>query len=210
MDQTDEEQIQALRDWWRNNGRAIVFGVGLAVAGLSGWWGYGQWQEGQARDATVAYGQFLQAERSGTDLHEVARTARQVMDEHSGSGYAAMAALRLAARQMEHGEHIAAAEALGWVVENSGDTALVELARLRQARALAAAGREDEALALVSVPVSPGFAGAYADLRGDLLYNMGRSSAAVEAYREALQADRLSSQARRFIELKLGNLDEGA
>ncbi len=209
MDRTDEEQIEALRDWWRRNGSAVMLGVGLAAAGLTGWWGYGQWQEGKAQEAAAAYGLMIQAEREGAPLPELTIAARQVMEDHRRSGYAPMAAMRLGARQMEAGQYIAAARTLGWVVEHVRETAMVELARLRQARALAAAGRTEEALALVAQPASPGFVGAYADLRGDLLADMGRAEAAAEAYRDALRAEGLDPQTRRLVELKLGNLDAG-
>ena len=35
--QTDEEKVEAIRKWWRENGTAVVAGLVLGLAGLIGW-----------------------------------------------------------------------------------------------------------------------------------------------------------------------------
>src|SRR5690606_41345251 len=60
MSYTDEEQIEALRAWWRENGRAIIAGVVIAIVALIGWQ---QWDAYKQRRAELA-SQDYQAFRS--------------------------------------------------------------------------------------------------------------------------------------------------
>ncbi len=37
---TEEEQVEALKDWWKENGRSLLLGVALALAIVFGWKGW--------------------------------------------------------------------------------------------------------------------------------------------------------------------------
>lgn len=202
VDRADDEDLQKLKDWWRDNGPAVVTGLALAAATVAGWWGYTTWQERGAQQAAMAYTELMRAEQQDAGLEAVVAAGREVMEAHAGSGYAAMAALRTARVQMEAEAFREAAQTLGWLVENADERAMRELARLRQARALGEVAPE-EALALLEAEVSEGFAGAYAELRGDLLRELDRPEEAAAAYREALEAPVLRAQSRELVELKL-------
>ena len=39
--ETEEQQIDALKEWWKQNGSAAVIGVVLGVGSLVGWKGWG-------------------------------------------------------------------------------------------------------------------------------------------------------------------------
>ncbi len=205
MDRTDDEQLQQIKDWWRRNGGSILLGLTGALLILAGWWGYGTWQERGAQQAAAAYAEFLQASQAG-DAQAAEQAGQRVLDDHGGSGYADMTALRMARIQAEIGEYRRAAETLGWLIDNAEHSAMAELARLRQARVL---GEEDaeEALAVLEGSVSAGFAAAFAELRGDLLRELGRYDEAVEAYQEALDQDGLGGQARELVRLKLQSVE---
>lgn len=201
MDRTDEEQLQQLKDWWKRNGPPLLIGAGVAIALAAGWWGYGNWQERSAQQAAGAYAEFLQAEHGG-ELEAAEERGQRVLDRHAASGYAVMTALRLARLQVENEAFERAAETLGWVVDHADDRPMRELARLRQARALAEIDPE-RALTRLDVDVSDGFRAAYAELRGDLLHELGRDDEAAEAYRAALDSEGLGGQARELVRLKL-------
>lgn len=34
---TEEEQVAALKQWWKDNGNSLIIGVGLALAVVFGW-----------------------------------------------------------------------------------------------------------------------------------------------------------------------------
>ncbi|ABM62551.1 YfgM family protein [Halorhodospira halophila] len=208
MERSDDEQLQQLKDWWQRNGGSILLGLTGALLILAGWWGYGTWQERGAQQAAAAYAEFLQATQSG-EPEAAEQAGQRVLDDHARSGYAGMTALRMARIQAEAGEYRRAAETLGWLIDNADHSAMVELARLRQARVL---GEEDpeEALAVLEGSVSAGFTASFDELRGDLLRELGRYDEAAEAYQQALDQEGLGAQSRELVRLKLQAVESEA
>ena len=39
---TEEEQVEALKSWWKENGKSLIMGVVIAVAAVFGWRGWNQ------------------------------------------------------------------------------------------------------------------------------------------------------------------------
>ncbi|MBK1727298.1 YfgM family protein [Halorhodospira neutriphila] len=203
MDQSDEEQLERLKAWWRRNGPALLLGAAVAAAGLAAWWGYQTWQERTQQRAAGAYADYLEQERQDAGLEALEEAGQRLLDAHAGSGYAALTALRLAREQAAAGAYGEAAQTLGWLVEHAGDRPMAELARLRQARALAQEDPERALAALDGGEVSEGFRAVYAELRGDLLSELDRPEEAAEAYRTALDAGGLAPQSRELVRTKL-------
>ena len=52
---TEEEQVQAIKDWWKKNGSSLLIGIGAALAIVFGWQA---WQNHQAQQRTEAANQF--------------------------------------------------------------------------------------------------------------------------------------------------------
>ena len=202
MERSDEEQLEQLKEWWRRNGPGLMLGAALAITLFAVWWGYNTWQERSAQAAAVAYAEYLDAERRGADLNRLEVLADRLRSEHSASGYAALAAMRLARQQVSAGTQAEAVETLGWLVDHAAQRPTAELARLRQARALADDDPEG-AVGLLQREVSAGFRAAYAELRGDLLVDLGRKEEAAAAYREVLAVNGLAPHTRELVEIKL-------
>ncbi|PAR85254.1 YfgM family protein, partial [Vibrio cholerae] len=34
---TEEQQVEAIKDWWKENGKAVIFGAVIGLGGLFGW-----------------------------------------------------------------------------------------------------------------------------------------------------------------------------
>ena len=45
---TDEEQVEALKKWWRENGKSVVGGVVLGLALVGGWRGWQYYEQTRA------------------------------------------------------------------------------------------------------------------------------------------------------------------
>ena len=80
---TEEEQIQAIKDWWKKNGSSLLIGIGAALAIVFGWQA---WQNHQAQQRTEAANQFANLlnafsdqadETSGETVAFVAQTLRE-------------------------------------------------------------------------------------------------------------------------------------
>ncbi len=203
---TDEEQLEALKRWWRENGRAIIAGVVLALVGVLGWQQWNGYQERQAEAASNEYALLLDEIRSEDGYEAALARGQKLVDKYSGTPYATLAALRLAQYQVERGEFDAAAVQLRWAVQNGHNDSLRHIARLRLGRLLL--GQQDYQAALDAVRTGDegAFRSQYQELRGDIYAARGERDAAVRAYQAALAASENGGQRRVLIQLKLVDL----
>jgi len=204
---SDEEQLEAVKRWWQENGRSIIIGLILGAGAVGGWWGWGAWQERAAVDAANAYADFMAPANQG-EYETAVRRGELVLENHGRSLYATMAALQLGALHIQEGDPAAAAESLRWAADNADSEAMRSLARLRLARALAADGQHETALE--KLDNGGAYAGQMAELRADILLELEREDEARSAYRAALNHDDISPTQRELIQIKLDDLGSGA
>jgi predicted negative regulator of RcsB-dependent stress response len=184
---TEEEQVEALKRWWKENGRSTVLGVVLALGLGFGWQAWQSSREAAAAQASNLYQQMLAA--LAAEPQQGAGPARalalRVKDQHRGTTYAQLAALHLARMAVNSGDLAGAEEELRWVLAmaDSGSD-MQRIAQLRLARVVAARGEPDSALAMLADP-DPAYAASYAMARGDILLGAGRDGEALEAFERA-------------------------
>ncbi|WP_043317343.1 tetratricopeptide repeat protein [Microbulbifer sp. HZ11] len=212
---TEEEQIESIKRWWKENGTGIVTGVVLALASYFGW----QWWQGKERSeaeaASNVYQSFVDAvsanegKPDNKQLTTAQSLARELKDDYAKRIYAAQASLELAALAARENDLETAAKELQWALDNTNDEALKLLAKRRLAAVKAARGETKEALKLLEGEVPPAFASLYAETRGDILVQQGDKDAARTAYQEA-RAQILPEQAAnsRLLDLKIESLGE--
>src|SRR5690606_37856178 len=99
-----------------------------------------------------------------------------------------------------------AREQLEWLVRNDSAPAIQAVARLRLAGVLLAQQQYDAALAQLQGAAPAGFAGLYADRRGDILAAQGQHESAVQAWKEALTALG-ADPAAQIVQLKIDALN---
>lgn len=184
---SEEEQVEALKKWWKDNGKSIIGGAVVGLALVGGWQGWQQYTRGQAEQAAGYYSEFVTSARSG-NAAQVAEQAKRLQSEFGDSAYAVYAALEQAKLAYGNGEPAQAREHLQWAIDHAGDPALAQVARLRLARLLLDQGDLAAAGAVAAQASGDAFAGQFAELRGDLALAAGDLAAAGAAYREALDA----------------------
>jgi predicted negative regulator of RcsB-dependent stress response len=184
-DHEEQEQLDALKTWWRDHGNKVinlVLAAALVAAGVSGWkW----WQDRQAGEASTLYGQ-LQAAAEKHDAKTARDTAVALADKFSSTSYAGMGALMAAKVQAEAGDLKNAKAHLAWAAEKSSDASLRDLARLRLAGLLLDEKAYDEAIKQLAAEPEQGFAARYAELKGDVYAAQGKKDEARTAYQAAL------------------------
>ena len=199
---TEEEQVQAIKDWWKNNGTSLLIGIAVALAIVFGWQA---WQNHQMQQRTEAASQFADLINAYSDESDenraetVAYVAERLRDEYTDSAFAIYGMLMLARQQMmEQNDAEAAIESLSWAQE----------IRNRLARAHFAAEQYDQALSIIeSVGEAGSFNAIFTELRGDILLAQGDRDGAREAY---LAARDQNQQGRSgILELKLSDLGVG-
>lgn len=192
---TEEEQIEAIKQWWKKNGSSLLIGVGLALAIVFGWQAWQNHQANQQAEAAADFAQLMQQAQQGgaseEDRESVAYLAEQMREKHGDTAYAVYAMLILANQQMmTDNDPAAAADTLQWALEQIGSgEALSLVVRTRLARAQYGAGQYEEALATVRGGDNTGaFEAILAELEGDILIANGDTDGAREAYVRARDA----------------------
>ena len=206
-DLEEQEQIEAVKAWWKEYGNLVMTGVIAALLTIAGvqWWGYYKGQ--QTEKAAVLYAQLEQAERL-KDAKKVREIAGQMIESYKSTRYATMAALSAAKASFLTGELDDAKKKLEWVADNAREDEARDIARLRLAGVLLDEKKYDEALKVLSAKSTDPYAARFADARGDVLAAQGKASDARAAYQVALDKTEATSAYRRLIEVKLDALGE--
>ncbi|MCB1678695.1 MAG: tetratricopeptide repeat protein [Halioglobus sp.] len=188
---TEEEQVEALRRWWDENGRSTLAAIIIALSVGFGWQAWQRHDQGQREAASELYQALLQqvggTEVSAAQLHAGIELGEQLRADYGGTTYAQFAALHLARLAVERGDLADAEAQLRWVLGEApggGDTA--RITQLRLARVLAASGETEQALSILDQSDAGAYQASYAMARGDVLLQQGQTDGARKAYTQAL------------------------
>lgn len=181
---TDEEQVEKVKAWLKENGTSIVAGVVIGLGGIFGWQFWDSYQANRAAEGAEAYDRFVQiAEQSQPDA--TAEALESLDQEFAKTAYSNFAALELARQQAEAGDPDAAMATLEKTKAGIRDGAMRSVIDLRLARLLVSQGKLDEAGAIISKLESDAFAAEAASLRGQIAWMQGRNDEARAALEEA-------------------------
>jgi len=205
----EDEQLEAVKKWWSENGKSIVLGVVLGFSALFGWQGWQSYQLAQGQAASDLYTAMLNQATSG-DIESASATGKRLLGEHTGSVYAGFAALKLAQFAYARGDKPGAVGHLEWVSSNVSEEVFADLAKVRLARLQLDLGQVDAAEAQLNA-VYPGFMpGVVAELRGDIAQANGDLEAARQAYILALASGEEVLQTVRMKLLAIGSAEESS
>lgn len=202
---TEEQQLEELKKWWKENGSSIITGVVLGLAILFGARAWFAWQERTAQQASNVYTVMLNEMEAG-DVKAASDNAGILIADFSSTPYATLAAMLLAKFRIEDNELDAARAQLQWALDNGSSDELRNTARVRLARLLISLEEYDAALGLLQeAEASVGQDGVLSELRGDIHSLRGESRQAVDAYQEALLLMTPEFPARHLVQLKFDN-----
>lgn len=203
---TEEQQIESIKKWWKENGTSVVVGVAIGLGGVLGWKAWNEHRDNIGEQASVQFVQLMSTVASG-NYESAAKQVELIKTEFESTTYAAFAALVQARVKFEQGDSIAARKELEWVLANAPNPGLAQIARLRLARVLVGDGEPDAAANLLSQGAPGGFSGEYAELEGDIALARGDHAAAREAYLRALGLEIVDTG---LVQMKLDNLPVAA
>ena len=186
--ETEEEQVEKLKAWLKENGLSIVFGIVIGVGGIGG---YNYWrhvQETTAAEASSHFTQMLEALSADDDV-SLQLHADILADKYSSTEYALMAHLALARMHVDSGDFAAAETALQQVIGSAAQEPLAYLARTRLAAVLIQTEQYEKALSTLAIEFPDEFAALVDELRGDVLAGQGKAGEAIAAYRKAQLAE---------------------
>jgi predicted negative regulator of RcsB-dependent stress response len=218
LDSGEEENIEALKKWWDENGKPLATAVVVILAGYGGWL---FWQNGQVAASDAAsdvYEEILVLALtepgtpvSGEESAKILELSQDLMQSHQDTIYARYGALFSAQQQVANNDLDAAEESLRWILENprSGffeeeDEGLVLTATLRLGRILLSNGEAESALTIVNNVDPKAFEAGFSELRGDIYVTMDRLLDARDSYVASQQAGSNSEA----LQMKLDELPE--
>ena len=126
---TEEEQIEALKRWWEENGKQTLLGIVLVVGGYFGWQAWTDHSAEKASAASLTYQEMIEnmvGLQPGETLPEdkqlaVGLLADKLKVENSGSQYAVFAALTKAKLAVDNGDLDTAASELQWAMDSADE-----------------------------------------------------------------------------------------
>jgi len=219
VDQTEDEQVEALKKWWKENGRAIVVGLILGIGGIAGYWKWTEYVETRALAASLEYDRFSQLiidskpddiASSSSATVTIATSYAILTSEYADTSYAALAALLYASYEYDKKNIEKAREYLAWAKDHPGHEALMHVAQIRLAKLLVSEDKLEQALGLVEQIDEPAFNSQYAEIKGDIYAKRGEPILARTSYELALTATELGGRQREFVQMKLDNLGDTA
>jgi len=202
--ETEEEQVAALKDWWKANGTSVISGVVGAVILVGGWNFWQSYQTEKMQQASAAYEQLIAASAAGK-ADSVDAIASKITTNYGATAYSAYALLFQAKEKVDAQDLEAAKAILQQAVDTASDNEIKHVARTRLIRVLLANNEFEQGLqAIADVDQSAlgGFAGVYNELKGDLYVAMARVGEARTAYQAALKA----GQGSPLLQFKLDDL----
>lgn len=209
---TEEEQLNAIKGWWKENGKSLVIGVSAAIAIVVGWQSWQARQHQQAAAASILYQNLSEAVQlasmqSDDGQYATAKTlADQLKQEHEATTYARFGALALAAAAVREEDYARAETELDWVISTSDKVDdLARVATLRKAALMQQQSQESQAISLLRALDAGSFETERQELLGDLFKAQGQNKEAFAAYDAALEAAG-GEQQRPLLKMKRDDL----
>jgi predicted negative regulator of RcsB-dependent stress response len=200
---TEEEQLEALKRWWKENGTSTVVGIAIGIAVIVGWNYWREHKQEQANQASAVYDQLLKA--AETDQKEsVDKLAKRLQEQYVNSNYAAYGGLFQAKVKVQQGDLAAAKEILKKIAAGK-DKELSHIAKIRLVKLMLASGEYEQGLQVINdvdQAAAAKFSDNYDELVGDLYVALERLDEARTAYQKALKNGYQSP----LLQLKINDL----
>jgi predicted negative regulator of RcsB-dependent stress response len=201
LDLQEQEQVDALKAFWKQYGNLITWTITLALAAFAGYNFWLKHERDQSAQASTMYGELQTAAAAG-DPKRVAQVFGDMKARVPKTSYAQLGALLAAKVQADKGDVANATANLQWVAD-TGNEENAAVAHIRLAGLLADAKKFDDALKQLALVKSASFAPLVADRQGDIQLAQGQKDAATKAYKSAYDGLPATAQYRLLVEAKL-------
>lgn len=200
--ENENEQREAIRNFFAENGKALIVGVVLGIGALVGWRFWSQGQVESARESSLAYDHAISALQAGKpqDL-----AAAEKFVAANNNTYGALASLSLAQKYVADKALDKAEAQLKQGLADAKDDNLKALINLRLARVQVQQKQADAAIKTLDSVKGEGWTAIVADLRGEALLSKGDKQGARDAWSQGAASD-ASPELREMMKMKINNL----
>lgn len=202
---SDEEKGEEIKQWWRDNGTAVIVTCLLGMSTLFGGRYWVAYQNTQAELASSYY-QLVISSLADDKKTEAEDTTQKLLSEFSKTPYAVFASFEMAKQSLNENNLAATKTYLEWIMANAKLSGQVEIARLRLAQCLSSESNYQAALDLANKSESVAFSSLFSELRGDIFALQGEVSQARAAYQGALLSMKQGEPRQQLLQLKLDDM----
>ena len=196
---TEDEQVEQIKKWWKSNGRQIIAGAVIGLAGIWGWNSYSSYQDQQLLEARALYLNYA-SDSSNVGAYE------KLSEDFANSSYTDQATLLMAKNLFDEGNYSEALNLIEPLTEHS-NSMISSSAILRLASIYLQTSQHDKALTLLEPYSDESFGGLVHNLMGDIYLDIGNKSEAQEHFNKALVAVTENSNLGQLIQVKLDDLN---
>ncbi|MCE0556692.1 tetratricopeptide repeat protein [Motilimonas sp. E26] len=202
--ETEEQQVDAIKNWWKENGTAVIFGTVIGLGSLWGWRFYNEQKIASQEQASQAYTQAITTLETGSE--DAISSTQAFIDSNADNNYGTLAALMLAKVAVDKGDFELALSQLEWAKKNKVSEVLLPTVNLRLARVQTELKQFDAALATLAEVKDDAFKAKAEEAKGDILLLQGQAQKARAAYQSAVLAG--GNTGNPALQIKLDDLAE--
>jgi len=199
IDNTEEEQVEQIKNWWNSNGKQIIAGAVIGLAAIFGWNTYTDYQDNQSVEARSLYLNYA------SDSNNLGAYDKLTTD-FSSSTYSDQAILLMAKYLFDAGSYKQALAVIKPLINNSSSV-IANTAFLRTASIYLQLGQHDQALSILKEQSEDGFSGLVYNLMGDIYLDLDNIPEAQKYYSLAIDNVVENSNLTQLIQIKLDDLN---
>ena len=201
--QTEEQQVDAIKKYWQDNGNSLIAGL---VIGLGGFVGWNYYQDSVVAEQEQVSAQFQTTMESfAANEASFRANAEAFIGENSDTNYAAFAAFALAKDASSHSDWDGAAKYLSKAAELASSDNMQAIALIRLARVQVQQQAYDDVLVTLAKPMPETYKASVEEIKGDTYLLQGNKELARTAYQASADAGGL--QINPALQLKIDDLN---
>ena len=201
--ETEEQQVDAIKKWWSDNGTMLVVGAVIGLAGLWGWRYYGETVSTSQEQASTEFAQVLAKYDAKGEEHSTTEMQTFIAD-NEGNSYATLAAMLLAKEAVQAGDFTLAKTQLTDLLASNEYAPLNPVIELRLARVNAELGDYDAALTTLNNITEEGFLVKANQSKGAVYLKQGNIESARASFQAAVDAS--EGRVGPILQLQLDDL----
>ena len=214
-ERTEEEQIEAFKNWWAENGLKTILGIFLIFGGYVGWQSYESKVASESQAASDIWQTIITTMNEAPDgnlsqenIVSIHKNGDKLKNEYGSTSYAHFAAAMKAKLAVEANNIELAVQELTWVLDNGADNAFVPIITLRLAKLEASRKNYEEALKILENADPGTLKSSFEETKGDLYMVLERTDEAYTAYNSAILFNKTSDQLlNNVLQLKLSQVN---
>ncbi|NBD01392.1 tetratricopeptide repeat protein [Atlantibacter hermannii] len=200
--ENENDQVDAVKRFFAENGKALAIGVVLGIGALVGWRYWTGHQAESVRASSLEYQTAISNIRA--DKPQTLAAVETFAAENQNT-YGALASLELAQQFVDKNDLAKAEANLQQGLKNTSDENLQALINVRLARVQIQQKQVDAALKTLDTVKGEGWVAIVADLRGEALLSKGDKQGARDAWSKGVESN-TSPALREMMQMKINNL----